>query len=442
MAVTLTITQLLASMRLGDSAEELAEATRLLDYSTEAVTHYAPDAPNTAQNEAVIRLASQMFDQPTATRGAYSNAMRNSGAARILMPYRIHRAGSTEDAIAVAQGAIGTPGNPVVDVDISAGELVITFNDGTTETHTLPSAGTFGIDQTARDSADTAQTAADTAQTAAGTAQTAADTAQTEIDDHETNHPSGGTTDQTARDAAESNTTALADKMERSDVSAGVGISVLADTGSTTGLTISITGSSEGPEELSGGQWRFDYNTQPPEGRVFYNGNTTPLEWVFATGGAFNSAQAELLALVARDEIEIKQSATRFQLITLTATPTLSGDNVTVTGTTPPRLNHERPENNAAVTVTLIPGPIQGVDQVARDAAGEAEATADAAQTDITDHETNHPSAGTGIDQTARDAATAAQGTADANAVTQTTHDTDPNAHHVPPTGGGAGPDR
>ena len=116
--------------------------------------------------------------------------MRNSGAGRILMPYRLHRAGSTEDAIAVAQGAVGTAGNPVVDVDVSAGELVITFNDGTTETHTLPSGMSvlIGIDQTARDAAT-------------AVAQTeAADAAQTEIDDHEANHPTGA--DSTARVAA------------------------------------------------------------------------------------------------------------------------------------------------------------------------------------------------------------------------------------------------
>ena len=196
MAVTLTVDALLAAMRLGDSAEELAEATRLLDYSTLAVEQYAPEAPSAAQNEAVIRLASQMFDQPTATRGAYANAMRNSGAGRILMPYRLHRAGSTQDAIAIAQGVVGTVGNPVVNVEVSGTDLVITFADGTTESHTLPSAGTFGVDQAARDSAEAAQTSADTAQTAA-------DTAQTDIDDHETNHPSAGTgIDQTARDAA------------------------------------------------------------------------------------------------------------------------------------------------------------------------------------------------------------------------------------------------
>ena len=59
------------------------------------------------------------------------------------MPYRIHRAGSTDDAIAVAQGAVGTTGNPVTDVDIVSGELVITFQDGSSESHTLPSAVNF-----------------------------------------------------------------------------------------------------------------------------------------------------------------------------------------------------------------------------------------------------------------------------------------------------------
>ena len=68
--------QLTAAMRLGDSAEETAEATRLLAYATEAVEQWAPMAPFVVQNEAVIRLAAQMFDQPTATRGAYSNALK------------------------------------------------------------------------------------------------------------------------------------------------------------------------------------------------------------------------------------------------------------------------------------------------------------------------------------------------------------------------------
>ena len=94
MAVTLTVAELRAALRLNDSTEETAEVTRLLAYSTEAVTLQAPDASDSAHNEAVRRLAGYLFDQPEAGRGmVYANAMRSSGAARMLLPYRVHRAG-------------------------------------------------------------------------------------------------------------------------------------------------------------------------------------------------------------------------------------------------------------------------------------------------------------------------------------------------------------
>ena len=94
MPVTLTVAELLGALRLGNSAEEVTEATRLLAYCSEAVTQYAPDASATAMNEAVRRLAGYLFDMPEAARGdAYANAMRNSGAARMLLPYRVHRLG-------------------------------------------------------------------------------------------------------------------------------------------------------------------------------------------------------------------------------------------------------------------------------------------------------------------------------------------------------------
>ena len=94
MAVTITIAELQAALRLGDTAEETAEVTRLLAYATEAVTQHAPDASDTSMNEAVRRLSGYLFDQPEAGRGmAYANALRSSGAARMLLPYRLHRAG-------------------------------------------------------------------------------------------------------------------------------------------------------------------------------------------------------------------------------------------------------------------------------------------------------------------------------------------------------------
>ena len=94
MAVTITREELQAALRLGDSQEEAAEAVRLLAYATEAITQHAPNAPDVAHNEAVRRLSGFFYDQPEAARGdAYANAMRSSGAARILLAYRIHRLG-------------------------------------------------------------------------------------------------------------------------------------------------------------------------------------------------------------------------------------------------------------------------------------------------------------------------------------------------------------
>ena len=96
MAITLTALELAAAMRIGDTPEELAEATRQLAFASEAVTRHAPDAPDVIQNEAVIRLAAYNHDRPfAAIDGRYSNAMRFSGAASILLPYREHGAGAT-----------------------------------------------------------------------------------------------------------------------------------------------------------------------------------------------------------------------------------------------------------------------------------------------------------------------------------------------------------
>ena len=95
MAVTITPAQLAAAIRVGDSAEEAAEVTRLLEYATEAVTKHAPDAPAAVHNEAVVRLSGFMFDKPTTSRGdAFAFAMRSSGAARMLLPYTEHGAGA------------------------------------------------------------------------------------------------------------------------------------------------------------------------------------------------------------------------------------------------------------------------------------------------------------------------------------------------------------
>ena len=146
-AVTITVTQILAALRLGDTDAEVEQGTRLLAYATTAVEKHAPgeDVPVTIQNEAVVRLSGYLFDQPTAGRGAaYANALRNSGAAAILSPYRIHRAGSVEGSVAAqADGStieLTLPANTVGMGDgvLDGGRFSA---DGTTLTLTLTEGG-------------------------------------------------------------------------------------------------------------------------------------------------------------------------------------------------------------------------------------------------------------------------------------------------------------
>ena len=99
MAVTLTVMELSGALRLGDTDLEAAQATRLLDYAIEAVSrhlgdvhHHAPRCRQRSGNPACRYL----FDAPTASSGmTYANALRNSGAAAMLLPFRVHRAGAS-----------------------------------------------------------------------------------------------------------------------------------------------------------------------------------------------------------------------------------------------------------------------------------------------------------------------------------------------------------
>ena len=207
MALTLTQVELSSAIRLGDSAEEVAESTRLLAFATEAISRHLGDAyegaPEAVVNEAAIRLGAYLFDMPSAGRGiSYANAGRNSGAWTILLPYRVHRAGSTGEAVAAAQQAGGTTGNPVTGLAITVdGKLEVIFADGATVELDLPAGmGGGGADQIARDAAAAAQGTANNAATAATAAAATANANTGRLDAF----PAGtGGVDQTARDAAD-----------------------------------------------------------------------------------------------------------------------------------------------------------------------------------------------------------------------------------------------
>ena len=98
MAVSITVAALASAIRVGDSAEEVAQVTRLLEYAETAIVRHLGDeyavTPEAIVDEVVVRIVGYLYDQPTASRGAaFANAIRNSGAGRMLLPYVIHRAG-------------------------------------------------------------------------------------------------------------------------------------------------------------------------------------------------------------------------------------------------------------------------------------------------------------------------------------------------------------
>ena len=135
MAIDLTLAQLTAALRLGDSAAETAEATRLLAYVYAAVPREAPDAPAVISNEAAIRLGAYLYDQPTTSQGdQVANALRFSGAKGILLPYRVHRAGNVS-VVSDDDDSGGTPAPVTFDPSVAARTGAETFLASTRYNH-------------------------------------------------------------------------------------------------------------------------------------------------------------------------------------------------------------------------------------------------------------------------------------------------------------------
>ena len=102
MAVTLTSAELAEAVGV-----DSATATRLLAVATALVTRHAPAAPDAISNEAVIRTAGWLAEQPSAAitsetegdiRTSYApsmlSALRHSGGMALLSPWKNRRAGA------------------------------------------------------------------------------------------------------------------------------------------------------------------------------------------------------------------------------------------------------------------------------------------------------------------------------------------------------------
>lgn len=73
-------------------SDDDAKLTRTLGAADALVEKIAPSAPETIRDEAKIRLAAYMYDQPLAGSVRTANACRNSGAELLLRPWVVRGA--------------------------------------------------------------------------------------------------------------------------------------------------------------------------------------------------------------------------------------------------------------------------------------------------------------------------------------------------------------
>ena len=99
MAVTRTVTQMAADLRIGDGTTVPSGAVAVLlgriDATARAmVLEFAPDAPDAIHDEAYVRLAGFLYDaDPSGSTPGGPSALRSSGAAALLGPYKVRRGG-------------------------------------------------------------------------------------------------------------------------------------------------------------------------------------------------------------------------------------------------------------------------------------------------------------------------------------------------------------
>ena len=104
--MALDVEELSVALRIGDGIVATPEPTlsiltRLLGVGQAFVGLRAPGAPDAVKDEATIRMAAYLWDQPTAgAEGRYSNAWHNSGAAALVARWVIQRLGdATAEAL-------------------------------------------------------------------------------------------------------------------------------------------------------------------------------------------------------------------------------------------------------------------------------------------------------------------------------------------------------
>jgi len=120
MAVSLTLDQLATALRLNEDSSLRSDVERLLVMATAIVERYAPLAPPTVQNQAVVAIVGYALDAPVTggVRQVQPSYLRLSGAAALLAQWRGHRLGAAGEALAGAGGSGGGGGGGASQVEL------------------------------------------------------------------------------------------------------------------------------------------------------------------------------------------------------------------------------------------------------------------------------------------------------------------------------------
>ena len=100
--MSVSTADLAVALRLSEDGSDLSSAQeavldRVRGVATRLAESYAPDAPDVVQDEAVVRLASYLYDAQPGASQRFTNPFADSGAQALLARYRVVRAHKLEE---------------------------------------------------------------------------------------------------------------------------------------------------------------------------------------------------------------------------------------------------------------------------------------------------------------------------------------------------------
>lgn len=93
--MAVSIADLLEAIHVEQNDANQKAVVRIRDAVNAVIATYAPDAPDAVKFQACVQCVGYVWESPASApaRMNFANALQNSGAAALLAPWRVHRAG-------------------------------------------------------------------------------------------------------------------------------------------------------------------------------------------------------------------------------------------------------------------------------------------------------------------------------------------------------------